>query len=82
MAFANYDPMYPCIVCDMDVTDRCRAVTCDECKEWIHVECTGQITVNEYDELVYRNIDFDFKCDTCLGLPMIRTYLNLLMAKS
>ena len=79
LAFANYEPMYPCIVCDMEVKDGCRAVTCDECKEWIHVDCTGQITPDEYDELVRENIEFDFKCDICSCLPIIRTYLNLLM---
>ena len=46
----HVDETYPCGVCDIPVLDSDKAIDCDECGMWLHINCIG-ITNKEYKAL-------------------------------
>ncbi|KAH3795716.1 hypothetical protein DPMN_149273 [Dreissena polymorpha] len=56
-------PKHPCRVCGRGVTSRLKAVDCDSCGVWTHIDCTGFITVEEYLKL--SDITCEFDCTKC-----------------
>ena len=53
---------YPCGVCDIPVLDSDKAIDCDECGMWLHINCIG-ITNKEYKAL--HNKSFQWICFGC-----------------
>ena len=57
-------PRYPCGVCWRAVRPSDKALLCDNCDKWFHVECT-RVSSEEYDH--YSTLDqFDWSCLLCL----------------
>ena len=57
---------FPCQQCGRGVTARSRAVSCDGCEGWTHVNCTGgEVTRERYDSLSTAGVDFAFNCNRC-----------------
>ena len=57
---------FPCLLCGKGVTARSRAVSCDSCDEWTHIQCTnGKITRERYNSLVTDDDDFSYNCGRC-----------------
>ena len=67
-------PKHPCTVCERGVISTSKAVSCDDCQRWVHVNCTKTITIEQYNQLVQDNTDFSYMCDNCLikNLPFNR----------
>ena len=42
--------IFNCCFCKLDVSDRAKAICCDHCNQWIHVNC------NELNDIDYENL--------------------------
>lgn len=58
-------PKYTCVYCEKGVRSNSRAVSCDNCDQWVHIACAN-ISKEGYDEIVKSGDDFDFMCNRCL----------------
>ena len=57
-------PRYPCGVCRHAVHPSDKALLCDSCDKWFHIQCT-RVSPEEYDH--YITLDqFDWSCLLCL----------------
>ena len=59
-------PKYPCTTCNKAVTTRSKAVSCDICEKWTHVQCTNSLSLDKYDALVLEKATFDYTCNLCI----------------
>jgi hypothetical protein len=41
----TYKPKFPCVLCDKAAKWGQRAISCDDCNEWYHVECMNMSTI-------------------------------------
>ena len=57
-------PRFLCLVCHRNAASRSRAVSCDACQEWIHVNCSSTITNAQY-ELLVQESEFNSIYDNC-----------------
>ena len=57
---------FPCILCEVDVTDEDRAIECDKCKKWIHHGCAGW-NDEQYEQAVEMDT-LEFCCHKCKKL--------------
>lgn len=64
-------PKYPCQICDRAVTWKQRAVACDDCLQWYHVNCMHMSTPT-YNDLGNSNVSWH--CLKC-GLPKFSSSL-------
>ena len=55
---------YPCGVCSQKFSDNHRAIQCDFCNYWIHIECEG-IDVATYNNLIESSETEIHCCSTC-----------------
>ena len=62
---AKRKPKYPCISCGSGVVARSKAVSCDVCRNWIHIKCTNAISLDYYHKLALSGAPFDFTCNRC-----------------
>ena len=58
-------PKYPCTVCDRGVRSNSKAVSCDNCELWTHINCCHMDGCN-YNALQNSITDFSFLCNNCL----------------
>ena len=58
-------PKYPCGSCTKAVRSNQKAIMCDECQFWFHINCMS-MTVNTYNELAQN--DNEWYCNGC-SLP-------------
>ena len=58
-------PKYPCTVCDKGVRSNSKAVSCDNCELWTHINCCH---MDGCDSNALQNsiTDFSFLCNNCL----------------
>lgn len=57
-------PKHPCVQCGRGVTSRSKAVDCDKCERWTHINCThGLITNDKYKQLI--DDCFSYICSEC-----------------
>jgi len=65
-------PTYPCTSCQKGVRRNSKAIECDTCSEWTHLNCQSAITKEQYDSAQY----IDFICDKCslAELPNSESY--------
>ena len=58
-------PKYPCTVRDRGVRSNSKAVACDNCELWTHINCC-HIDVCDYNTLQNAITNFSFLCNNCL----------------
>ena len=58
-------PKYPCTVCDRGVRSNSKAVSCDNCELWTHINCC-HMDGCDYNALQNSLPDFSFLCNNCL----------------
>ena len=64
---------YPCGICQKNVNNNQKAITCSSCNLWIHIKCNGT-TSEEYNEMMKINsqltdseIDnIEWSCNKCV----------------
>ena len=61
-----YKPKFPCVLCDKAAKWNQRAVSCDECQGWFHVDCMAMSTA-AYDVLA-ESSQVEWICCQC-GIP-------------
>ena len=40
---------YPCIICNRPVQSNQKAIECDTCEKWCHLNCDGRVSTPEYE---------------------------------
>ena len=63
------DVQYPCSICDKNVRGNAKAVCCDICDHWVHINCNF-ITSKEYKKLIESETDETFYCNKCINTEM------------
>ena len=39
---------WPCIICNRPVQNNQKALECDSCHKWCHLNCDGRVTLEDY----------------------------------
>ena len=60
-------PIFPCGTCQRSVKNREKAIICDECNIWYHVNCVG-ISPSTYHSLIHQDQSAHWFCEHC-GIP-------------
>ena len=55
-------PKFPCKICTKNVQDKDKAVHCNLCELWIHIECNN---LNYLDQRYLQNCDESWYCKEC-----------------
>lgn len=66
---------YPCTLCEKTVRYNQKALQCDECKEWTHIKCDGQITDAEY-AMFQKHEYLSWSCHSCLFANVNTSFFN------
>ena len=53
----------PCGICQSEVTDTGKAIECNKCQTWIHINC-NKLTTKQYKHF-QDNPDEIFECKNC-----------------
>ena len=66
---------YPSTVCGRGVRSNCKAVSCDVCQLWTHVNCCD-VSLEVYNDSVNNGTPLSHVCDVCLigELPIINNF--------
>ena len=62
---ATRTPRFPCIDCRKAVRKNSKAISCDVCKQWVHIKCCN-FSVDKYNSYVANDTEFSFTCGPCL----------------
>ena len=54
--------IYPCGICEQEVTWQCRGICCDSCDIWFHNTCCN---VNSFEYLLLNRSNTQWKCPRC-----------------
>ena len=54
--------IYPCGICEQEVTWNCKGICCDSCDIWFHHSCCG---INSYEYLLIGRQNTQWKCPRC-----------------
>ena len=60
-------PIFPCGTCQRSVKNRDKAIICDECNLWYHMNCVG-ISPSTYHSLIHQDQSAHWFCEHC-GIP-------------
>ena len=60
-------PILPCGTCQRSVKNRDKAIICDECNLWYHINCVG-ISPSTYHSLIHQDQSAHWFCEHC-GIP-------------
>ena len=60
-------PIFPCGTCQRSVKNRDKAIICDECNLWYHINCVG-ISPSTYHSLIHQDQSAHWFCEHC-GIP-------------
>ena len=55
---------WPCIICNRPVQSNQKAIECDTCQKWCHLNCDGRVTPQDY-EYYQNNPNFEWQCLYC-----------------
>ena len=55
---------WPCIICNRPVQSNQKAIECDTCQKWCHINCDGRVTPQDY-EVFQNNPNFEWQCLYC-----------------
>ena len=58
-------PKYPCTVCGRGVRSNSKAISCDVCEGWTHINCCD-VSLVVYNDSVKHGTPLSHICDTCL----------------
>ncbi len=64
----NPGPLPPCNICKTEIENGNQAVRCDNCSEWLHVNCLTLGMSKEICDVLRNQSNFSWVCGTC-GLP-------------
>ncbi|CAG2200390.1 unnamed protein product [Mytilus edulis] len=67
---------YPCTLCAKAVKSNQKALQCDECNEWTHIKCNGQINEKEY-AMFQKHEHLSWSCHNCLFTNVSTSFFNL-----
>ena len=58
---------WPCIICNRPVQTNQKAIECDTCHKWCHINCDGRVTTQEYEFYMQNqdNTDIKWHCLCC-----------------
>ena len=58
---------WPCIICNRPVQCNQKAIECDSCQNWCHMNCDGRITIQDYKyyEDNQDNPNVEWRCLLC-----------------
>ena len=58
---------WPCVICNRPVQNNQKALQCDACQKWCHLNCDGRVTLNEYEfyENNQNNREVQWHCLYC-----------------
>ena len=54
--------IYPCGICEQEVTWQCKGICCDSCNIWFHNTCCN---INSYEYLLLNRSNTQWKCPRC-----------------
>ena len=63
---------FPCIKCNLEVSNDDPALTCDTCSRWCHLSCTS-ISMHRYNALIDGDLELIRYCDSCKEKSMAPT---------
>ena len=55
---------YPCIICNRSVQSNQKAIECDTCQKWCHINCDGRVKTQDY-EFFKDHPDAEWHCLPC-----------------
>ena len=55
---------FPCVSCGRGVTKASKAISCDECDQWVHARCAN-VSSSQYQQLHAGEISLNHVCDVC-----------------
>ena len=55
---------WPCIICNRPVQSNQKAIECDTCQKWCHLNCDGRVTLQEYEQF-QNSSNFEWECLYC-----------------
>ncbi|KAH3878349.1 hypothetical protein DPMN_002237 [Dreissena polymorpha] len=55
---------YPCLLCERNVNDDDRAISCDQCEKWQHLSCDTGISLRQYRKMM-KGAVVEWKCREC-----------------
>ena len=58
---------WPCVICNRPVQNNQKALECDACQKWCHLNCDGRVTLSEYEfyENNQNNPEVQWHCLYC-----------------
>ena len=58
---------WPCIICNRPVNSNQKAIECDTCHKWCHMNCDGRLTIKDYEfyENNQNNPEVEWHCLYC-----------------
>ena len=58
---------WPCIICNRPVQSNQKAIECDTCYKWCHINCDGRVSTQEYEFYMQNqdNTDIKWHCLCC-----------------
>ena len=58
--------VFNCTICQVNVGDDERALSCDRCDEWTHCNCDTRITESIYTKALSDPSEVVFICNNCM----------------
>ena len=72
---------WPCIICNRPVNSNQKAIECDTCHKWCHMNCDGRVTIQDYE--FYENNQDNPEVEWhCLYCNLKETHVNFPFALS
>ena len=71
-------PKYPCRICNKAVRSNSKAIQCEMCLFWVHVNCQKKIYLTQYITTIQHHLSFSWTCESCdVGPPTFESTRTL-----